>query len=462
MKHSLINFFAAAFVVQATTFAAASAELPEKLDLNTVLSLALEHNHVIRQARARYEEAGGVVTEARSGRLPVVSLNAGYTRIDEGRFETGGGQPVGNPDAWSAGIEASQTLYSGGAVGSSIRASEASQLAAAANFEVAVQAALISIREQFYAVLLAREEVQVQEQFVQLLEEELADANARVNAGTGSPFDRLRAEVSLANGQPPLIRARNAYRLAAVDLLRAVGLPSETGVEERVVGTLEMEEKEYVLESLLEAARENRPELVQLEQTIIASEESVDTARAGSRPNVGVFAGYDVQNSNFSNDIVDTVDGWTVGVQGRWAIFDGKSTRGRVAQARSRVLQAQLNYEEVALLIDAEVRRAYLSYLDAQELVAASGRVIEQATESLRLARSRSNVGAATQLDVLQTQVALTEARSNQARAYHDVNVALARLRRAAGLDPIPGGAQLTQSSTPAGTSPEPADASGD
>jgi outer membrane protein TolC len=461
MKRSLFFFLATAFAAQTTALAGASSDLPEKLDLDTVLSLALEHNHFIRQARSRYEEAGGVVTEARSGRLPLVSLNAGYSRIDEGRFETGGGQPVGNPDSWRAGIEASQTLYSGGAVGSSIRSSEASQLAAAADFEVSVQAALITIREQFYRVLLAREEVQVQEQFVQLLEEELADANARVNAGTGSPFDRLRAEVSLANGQPPLIRARNAYRLAAVDLLRAIGLPSETGVEDRVVGTLEMEEKEYVLDSLLAAARENRPELVQLEQIVIASEETVDTAKAGSRPTVAVVAGYDVQNSNFSNDIVDTVDGWNVGIQGRWAIFDGKSTRGRVAQARSRVDQARLNYEEVALLIDAEVRRAYLSYLDAQELVAASVRVIEQAEESLRLARARSNAGAATQLDVLQTQVALTEARSNQARAYHDVTVALARLRRAAGLEPMPTAARLTQSETIQESPPEPVEPAG-
>ena len=71
---------------------------------------------------------------------------------------------------------------------------------------------------------------------------------------------------------------------------------------------------------------------------------------------------------------------------------------------------------------------------EATELVEASRRVVEQADESVRLANARYSAGTGTQLDVLQAQVDLTTARSNQVQAYYNYNVAIATLRQAMGL----------------------------
>ena len=102
-------------------------------------------------------------------------------------------------------------------------------------------------------------------------------------------------------------------------------------------------------------------------------------------------------------------------------------------QARSRLTQAQLAEEELRLSIEVEVRQAHSSLTEAHELLVASEKVVEQAQESLRLARARLEAGSATQLDVLTAQSALTEARSNHASAQHDYAVAVAQLRRAMG-----------------------------
>ncbi|HEX9781664.1 MAG TPA: TolC family protein [Opitutaceae bacterium] len=420
-------------------------EVPAAITLDKALELALRNNYAIRQARARYAEAGGLVEESSAGRLPNVALSGSYTQTDEGRFESLGGQTFGSPDSWSAGVQVTQSVYSGGAVQSAIKGSEASREAAAANFEASLQSALLAVKEQYFAVLLARQQVAVQEQAVNLLEEELANARARVDAGSGSPFDRLRAEVALANGRPPLIRARNTLRLAAVELLRAIGLPADDDTEAKVHGELSFKGEELTLEAVIASAHARRPELRQLKEALVAAEYAVSGARAGNRPVVGAFAGYEVQKSQFSDDFGDSVDGWAAGLQASWDIFDGKATRGRVAQARARQRQARLSLNEAELSIDAEVRRAFLSYGEALELLTASQQVVAQAEESVRLARSRFDAGAATQLDVLQAQVALTEARTNDALALHDANVALARLRRAAAIEPMPAGATLLE-----------------
>ncbi len=119
------------------------------------------------------------------------------------------------------------------------------------------------------------------------------------------------------------------------------------------------------------------------------------------------------------------------GVQAQWNIFDGRAVAGRVAQAKSQLRQTKLVIEEAILAIDVEVRRSHSSLIEAWELVDASGKVIEQASEALRLAEARYNAGTATQLDLLTSQVDLTRAKLNQLEAFYRYNVALAAMRKA-------------------------------
>ena len=123
-----------------------------------------------------------------------------------------------------------------------------------------------------------------------------------------------------------------------------------------------------------------------------------------------------------------------MGLQSQWAVFDGRATSGRVAQARSVVEQTRLTLVETELAAVVQVRRAFSSWQEATELVEASRRVVEQAEESVRLANARYTAGTGTQLDVLAAQVDLTTARSNQVQAYYNYNVAIASVRQAMGL----------------------------
>ena len=106
---------------------------------------------------------------------------------------------------------------------------------------------------------------------------------------------------------------------------------------------------------------------------------------------------------------------------------------GKVPDPKSQVEQTRLSYSSEELAIDVEVRQS-LSYLEeAGELVAASKKTVGQADEALRLANARYHAGTATQLDVLTSQVALTQARTNQLQANYTYLVASAAMRKAVG-----------------------------
>ncbi|MFT3869710.1 MAG: TolC family protein [Nibricoccus sp.] len=429
--------FALTAIVPAIVMAAPEPdrEVPPRLDLPGAIQFAIENNFDIRQARERIRQQEGLLVEIRSRSIPNADVSYYYTKFDKNRLEPV--QRITDQD-WAVEFSVTQTLFAGGSVYSSIGAQKLRREAALLELRSVISNVLLGVRAQFNAVLLAKKKISVAEQSLNLLEEQLKTVRDRYEAGTLSKFDLLRAEVAVANGKPLLIRSRNAYRIAIEELRQTLGFTTLTpGTVTKVpefLGELTYEPTNIELQAALESARANRPELQQLYKLEQAAEKSVTAAKGNYYPNLGVGAGYIVKKSSASDDLGKTREGWNAIVQGSWAIFDGRATAGRVAQARSALAQTKLSAAESQLAVDVEVRRAHSALQEASELVTASKAVVEQAAESVRLSKARFAAGTATQLDVLQAQVALTDASTNEVEALYNHTVALASLRKAMGV----------------------------
>jgi outer membrane protein TolC len=407
--------------------------IPEALDLPYALGFALDNNFAIRQAKERIRQQEGIVLEVRSSQLPNVGASGGYQRNADEIASNG------RDHNWSVNVTARQILYAGGGVQASVKAQQLALDAATLTLKAVINDVLLQVRTKFYTVLVDRERIKVQEQNIELLRRQLQDVKNRFEAGTVSNFEVLRAEVALANAQPALITARNDYRLAIEELRQVLGFvnPNKENMA-RVpdfVGTLEFQPVSFELRSALLSARENRPDLQRLLKLQDAAEQGITISRSRYLPSVSAFGAYDWRmNSVGSSSLSNARDGWTVGLQSTWNIFDAGATKGRVIEARSQLEQAKLAVSEAQLGVDVDVRRAISTYQQATELAEASKKVIEQAEEAVRLANARFGAGTATQLDVLTSQVDLTTARLNQLQAFYSYNVAVANVRRAMGL----------------------------
>ena len=406
-------------------------EVPPKLDLEYALAFALDNNFAIRQAKERIRQQEGIILEVRSAQIPNVSSSAGYQRnADE--ISTNG-----RDHAWSVDITARQVLFAGGGVTASVKSQQLALDAAVLQLQSVINDALFDVRIRYYTILVNRERIKVQEQNTELLQRQLQDVKNRFDAGTVSNFEVLRAEVALANAQPALITARNDFRLAIEELRQSLGYAtnsenSMTKIPE-FLGTLEFNPTTFELRSALSTARETRPDLRRLTKLTEAADQSIKARRSAYLPQVSAFGAYDWRQSPVTSS-QSSLDGWTIGLQSSWSIFDGRATAGRVAQARSLLEQTKLSLAEAELSVDVDVRRAISTFQQATELAEASKKVVEQAEEAVRLANARFGAGTATQLDVLTSQVDLTTARLNQLQAYYSYNIAVAATRRAMGL----------------------------
>jgi outer membrane protein len=408
-----------------------AAELPSPLDLKGAIGYALDHNYAIRQARETIRLQEGVIVQVSSQQIPNVSAQGQYQRNAEAISQS---YPP-TSSLWALQLKATETLFAGGGVQSAIKGAKLTRDAAAFDLQTAIDTALLDVRTKFYNVILAREKIKVEEENVRLFEHQLEDTKNQFQSGTVSNFEVLRARVFLANAQPTLITARNAYRIAVEQLRQSLGATGPAPFPE-VTGSLKFVAENFDSDGAIASAREHRPELRKLDKVQAASEESVKTARSIYYPNVQAFGSYQWDGFSFAPPGQGSVssNGWLFGLQSTWAIFDGRATEGRVRQARSQQEQARLARASEELEIDVEVRQALSSLQEAWELVAASEKVIDQAEEALRLADAKLHAGSATQLDVLTSQVSLEQAKTDQLTANYNYLVALANIRKAIGL----------------------------
>ncbi len=421
----------------------------QPLSLSDALNIALEHNPSIQKARKDLEANEGVVLQTRAIALPRLQIGGDYAARQPSAVEQPPlpipGFTFGNDQSWQSGVRLVQSIYEGGRMVASVRAAKLMRQAAMLNYQTSLANAVLDVELAYYAVLLAAEQITVQEASVKLLEQELLDTRRRLEAGTVPRYNVLRAEVELANARPKLIRARNLFRISKNNLANQLGLDVPQHAPEDIPlvlsDKLTPEPLEIDLPTALNEALVRRPELGALRKSGAVLKENLVSARAGYKPSLQAFGGYEAKNSIFSTDLDRVLHGWMAGVQLSWDLFDGGSTRGRVIEANANLGRNAVEQENTRRQIELEVRTAVSVFIEAKEVLESQKKVLEAADETLRLATARSDAGTGTQLDVLGAQTALTDARTTQALALHEYAAARARLRRAVGAN-LPTNAQ--------------------
>lgn len=420
---------------------AAWGSITRPLSLVDCLNLALAQNAGLLKAKSDLQASYGIVVQTRAVALPRVTASGQYKDSERTTIENFpfAGAPQLPHENWNAGIQIVQSIYDGGRMVAAIRAARLTKQQALLQYQTVVQDTLLNTRVAYYDVLLAAQQIVVHEASVKLLSRELQDQQRRYNAGTVPHFNVLRAEVAVANERPALIQARNNYRIAKNNLSNLLGynLPRDIWEDIPLNLTDKLEARPYAIElpDAIEQALADRTELGALRKQEALEKENIVNARAGYKPTIQVFGGYTWNNSQFTDptDLGWTLHGWNIGAGMSWDIFDGMLTRGKVMQAKALYEKSRTDVEDMGRQIELEVRTAYSQFIEAKEVLDSQKTVQAEAEEALREAEARASAGTGTQLDVLDAQTSLTQARTTEIQALHDYAVARAKLERAIG-----------------------------
>jgi len=410
------------------------------ITLQQAQEIALESNPQILSAEKDVDRAGAQVIQSFGNFIPDVSAYTNYNHNFELPVFTidFGGQSqsfrAGRFENITSGFQVQQPLFTGGALLSGYQIARRSKDIAENQTDIVQQQVLLQVRQSFYNALYTNELIEVAREALRNVERNLDQVRKQNEAGTASGFDLLRAQVNVANTRPNLIAAQHQHEQSLTQLRTVIGLDKSTPV--KVEGSLEYTPSDFEnqpLATLQETALQNRPEIqnIQLQRRI--QHASVRSAFSNYLPTLSVSSNlqFQAQEDNLDLTNKDFIRSISAGVSISVPLFTGGTNYGRVQQARIDLRKVDDQEQQVENQVAAEVESAYYSLLDAKEKIESQNQTIGQAQESLRLAELNYREGTATQLDILNAQLALQQAQSNYSQYLLQYNVARDQLQKA-------------------------------
>ena len=420
-----------------------------RLTLDQAVQRAVDRSFAMRLARADVQDAEGRVREATSAALPQVTGSLVYTRQFASIFSGIGGSdtafgslfkntPFGAPNAWNFQLQATQTLWSGGKVGSGLSAAKAFRRAAALQRSETEADIAFQVRQAYWNAALQSRLVAIAAENLDQARRQLRQVQLFRQAGTRAEYDLLRAQVDAANQEPAVVAARNDLDLAILELKRLLDLPADQPL---VLETpLESPAAALPVVAVDSLGGPDRPALAAAEAAVQQQQALLRVARADRWPTLSLATTYNEQA--FPQDVFPSSTdqfrrGWNGEVKLAFPIFTGFRTSARIEQARAALARAQARRDEVRTGVELDVAQARAEVARAQALLAARRETVRQADRAQHIAGVRYANGLATQLEVSDARVAAQQSQVNEVQAMRDYVVALARLERALGR-PVP------------------------
>ena len=419
----------------------AGAQAPAgELSLSDAIKRALEGHPSLRAAAHGVEAATAGIELARAGFLPRVDVSEGVTQsnnpvyvfgslLNQGRFTQADFalDQLNHPDAisnWRTNVYGSVPLFLGGRNYFGYQQAQLSRDASEQARARVEQEVVFGVIRAYNTVILAQEAQSTVEVSVRTAEANLASAEARYDAGVVVASDALAARVRLARLKEEAIAAASHVQLAYAALDDAMGVPLTQTF--RVAGPLEVPPLQYEkLDGLDTLARERRPDYQQAVLDEARLEKEVVKAKGAFLPTLHLLGNYEVNNHYFASQGQDS---WAVGVVLNLNLFKGGEDRARLLEAEANHRRAMALRERLASAIGLEVRDAFLALRTARERLAVAQGAVAQAEESLRIVQNRYDAGLTTIVELLDSETALTAARTNLTRARYEAAVGQARL----------------------------------
>jgi outer membrane protein TolC len=427
------------FVASGIAFQASTAQTPPAVPLTVgdAVALVLSRNPALVESGHDIDAARARADQSRSGYLPSAEAEATYVLLAPvSVFDLPGESikvfPYNNYDGH---IGVRQTVYDFQKTSAAVGLAD-SRVAIAEDSREAVKRDLaVRSAETFYAILFLRRSIDVQNEQVRTLQEHLAIAHRKAEAGTATLLDELTTQVRVAAAQNVKIGLENSLRSAEITLRRLAVLPSDAPLQLR--GEFPPAAIPPARDSLLAAAFAGRIEARGAEDALVSARAQQRAAGANDAPSLNASLLYGVKNGYIPN--LDILRGNLVGMLDlRIPIFDGSRTRSMEEEATAALHAAESRKQGVALMIQAEVDQALSELTAAGERVSISETNINQADLAVKNARLRYNAGSISNLDLLDAETAVAQARLTNLQALYDVVTGTIRLRRATG-SPVAG-----------------------
>ena len=396
--------------------------------LDALVKEAIANNRDLRIATARVDEFAAILAGTKSQALPQVGygLSANRARASEEKIPSFV-DPLST--TFSAVLSASWEIDLWGRIRRETEAARANLMASEEARRGVTLTLIASVIASYVTLLDLDEQLRISEATLEGRKKSVDLFQMRLDAGWISEFEMTQARAdyeSVASQQPPLRQAIATQENALSVLLGRNPGPIVRGSKL---------ESPVVPSGLPSELLERRPDILQAEQQLIASNALIGAARALFFPRISLTGLFGFASGSLGNLFTGPAHTWSFTGDVAGPIYTGGGLTAAVDQAEARRDQQFANYELVVQNAFRDVEDSLADIRHSTELTQVAERRVATLERSVELARERYENGYSDYLDVLDAERGLFNAQLQLASARGDYDRALVNLYRALGGD---------------------------
>ncbi len=414
------------------------------LTLDQSIQIGLQNSKQIHASLMQVKMAQAQANQVGASRFFSLDLGATYTRLSKVppfSVNTPFGDFVISPsifDNYNMKLSLQQPLFTGFKLSSSYDAARLSASAVEQDYTKDEQDLFLSIKNAYWALFKAISLKKVIDEDIQTVNAHLGDVQNFFKQGLATQNDVLKVQVQLSQVQLQQIDAANGVKLAMLNLNNVIGLPLSTDI--KLADSVAVGDFNGVmskpLDELVNEAYKKRPELKAMNLRVNASGKNVTAAQGDWYPQVFVAGEYDYSKPNqrllpTQNKFYGT---WNVSVGLSYNLWNWGATIDKTQEAEAGLEQAKDNYKLLKDAVTLDVNQSYFNFVKAREKVMVAKQTVKQAEENYRVTDEKFKQGLTLNSELLDAEVALTQARTDYVQAQADYELSLAKLDRAVGI----------------------------
>ena len=420
--------------------------VPQVITLQQAVLIAYARSPLLASARAAVEIADAPVGLAQSALFPAITGNASTTRSHRqpgsnsgNNGSNGTGSNTGNnttfgPNTTSNSLDVTvqQLIFDGGRVASQIRAARATQSAAVATYQRQLQTVAFNVATAYYNTLSAQRQTQVALATVQLDQVQENLVTAQIRAGTAARADLSTAQLPTAQARVAVIKSQAAQYVALATFANTLGLDADINVQPKDDVPALSATSGFVpvapsfptpsYQTAITRAIALRPDLAAAQQTIASNQASLRAAKLGNFPSIGATGSFGTNSTDASGGTFRNAG--SIGLALTLPIYDRGVTRAQTAQAQGQLDQAVAEYQTTQQGVQLNVRTSLVNLVSAYAALDQTNAELTKAQEVLRSTQAQYKAGVTTLPLLLNAQVGLTQALTDEVTAVYTVRQA--------------------------------------
>jgi multidrug efflux system outer membrane protein len=405
-------------------------ELFEDEELRALVQAALEANKDLRIAVTRVDQARAQLGVTRAAQFPEIDAGASATTnrfSDTVRPRDQGGTTgllsttvdlTFEVDIWGRLRRASE------AARAELLASEEARDAVVMTLVSDVATAYLQLRQLDLELETTRRNVESRRGSLQLVRD-------RFEAGLTTALDLRQAEAELASTaalNPDLER-----QIAQTENQLSILLGRNPASVSRGRPLTGQTSPPAVPAGLPSALLERRPDIRQVEQTLVAANARIGVAKAAFFPQISLTGFFGVESAALSDLFTGPSRIWQFGPSVTLPIFNAGRNRANLQLTEAQQREALIRYEQAIQQAFREVEDALIAHRKAREGLAEQEAAVQASREALSIAELRYTSGLTSYLNVLDAQRTLLAAEVAESRTLLSQLVAVVQLYRALG-----------------------------